>query len=99
MGGNVSLALGEPGWEGAAESQAKVVEAETALLGKGTAGSLCPVITILTLDGCLSTGAYSSACVKCYKLNFSIPGVDFRLLVLSKRKFQLEQVSFLQNRN
>lgn len=34
MGGNVSLALGEPGWEGAAESQAKVVEAETA----GTVG-------------------------------------------------------------
>lgn len=30
MGGNVSLALGEPGWEGAAERQAKVVEADTA---------------------------------------------------------------------
>lgn len=29
MGGNVSLALGEPGWEGAAESQANIVEAET----------------------------------------------------------------------
>lgn len=34
MGGNVSLALGELGWEGAAENQAKVVEAETA----GTVG-------------------------------------------------------------
>lgn len=47
----------------------------------------------------LATGAYSSACIKCYKLKFSIPGIDFRLLVLSKRKFQRKQVSYLQNGN
>lgn len=54
-------------------------------MGKGTQGSLCPVITVLAVDRCLSTGAYSSACIKCYKLKFSILVVDFRLLVLSKR--------------
>lgn len=100
VGGNEALP-----WEsqaGKGQQRAKQREwrqRQQALLGNGTPGSLCPVITILTLDRCLSTGAYSSACVKCYKLKFSILGLDFRLLALSKRKFQLKQVSYLQNRN